>query len=78
MSRIVLALIKQLVANGQLDADDIMAMCDDLPERESAAVKAAWAYGLCPDGDKESAPSLRVIEGGAFVRRTIEIAPKND
>jgi hypothetical protein len=64
MSRIALALIKQLVANGQLDADDVAAMCKELSERDSHNIKAAWIEGLVGDDNKDFAPTLRVIDGG--------------
>lgn len=60
---IALALIKQLVANGQLDADDITAMCKGLSERDSHNVKAAWISGMVGE-EEEAPPLLRVIDGG--------------
>jgi hypothetical protein len=50
--QIALALIKRLVAIGQLDADDVAAICEDLPEQDQNAVKAAWIEGLTPNGNK--------------------------
>ncbi len=59
---IALALIQRLVSIGALDADDVWAIADELPERESDAVKAAWVYGLCPDGNVASGPTLRIVD----------------
>lgn len=61
--RIALALIKQLVANGQLSADDVGEMCAELSESERAAVMAAWAQGVA-GGDENAPPkpTLRVVD----------------
>jgi hypothetical protein len=60
-NRIALALIKQMVTVGQLDADDIADMCDDLPERDKNAVMAAWVEGVA--GPQEAfKPTLRVVD----------------
>ena len=58
---IALALIKQLVAIGQLDADDISAICDDLPKRDKNAVMAAWVEGLAGP-QKTFKPTLRIVD----------------
>lgn len=58
--RIALALIKRLVALGQLDADDVAAICAGLSERDATAVKAAWAMGLA--GEDEFRPVLKIVE----------------
>jgi hypothetical protein len=58
---IALALIKRLVAVGQLDADDIADMCDNLPERDKNAVMAAWVEGVA--GPQETfKPTLRIVD----------------
>lgn len=50
-----------MVAVGQLDADDIADMCDDLPERDKNAVMAAWVEGLA--GLQETfKPTLRIVD----------------
>lgn len=64
MSGIALALIKQLVAIGQIDADDIAAICEELNASDAMAVQAAWIEGLAGDNNKDFAPKLRVIDGG--------------
>lgn len=64
MSDIALALIKQLVSNGQLSADDVGEMCAELSESERAAVMAAWVQGSVPDGMAVSPPPLTLLNGG--------------
>jgi Mg/Co/Ni transporter MgtE len=50
-----------MVAVGQLDADDIADMCDDLPERDRNAVMAAWVEGVA--GPQEAfKPTLRIVD----------------
>ena len=63
MSGIALALIKRLVAIGQIDADDIAAMCEELNASDAMAVQAAWIEGAVGP-DEEFKPTLRVIDGG--------------
>lgn len=58
MNRIALALIKQLVANGGLEPDDILAMVRGLSPNEATAVRAAWLDGMQP------AHELFVVYGG--------------
>ncbi|MES2783603.1 MAG: hypothetical protein V4657_12475 [Pseudomonadota bacterium] len=58
--QIALALIKRLVATGQIDADDIAAICEQLGESDAMAVQAAWVEGLAPD--EEFKPTLRVVD----------------
>lgn len=53
---IILALIKQLVANGGLCAADIQAITRHLPETDAARVKAAWLEGMT------GGPDLRVVD----------------
>lgn len=60
--QIALALIKRLVANGQLDADDVAAICEELPERDKNAVMAAWIEGSIPNGNGDFKPVLRVVD----------------
>ena len=55
---IALALIRQLVANGTLDAADIQAITRNMPERDASRVKAAWLVGMT------GSPELEVINGG--------------
>lgn len=64
MSGIAFALIKRLVAIGQIDADDIAAICEELGDSDAMAVQAAWIEGLAGDDNKDFAPTLRVIDGG--------------
>lgn len=73
MSRIALALIKQLVANGQLDAADVAAMCEELSERDGHNVKVAWIEALAgPDEESPPKPRLGVIEGGRGAKSTAD------
>ena len=61
--QIALALIRRLVAIGQLDADDVAAICAELPEADRVAVMAAWAEGLAGDDDFDAPkPVLRVVD----------------
>ena len=57
-SEIAIALIKQLVANGTLDAGDIQAITRHLPDADAHAVKAAWLEGMTTETE------LHVIDGG--------------
>ena len=58
---IALALIKRLVAIGQIDADDIAAICEELDSPwERTAVQAAWVAGAAPD--EEFKPTLKIVE----------------
>ena len=57
---IALALIKRLVAIGQIDADDIAAICEELGKSDALAVQAAWLEALAPD--EEFKPTLRVVD----------------
>ena len=60
---IALALIKQLVAIGQIDADDIAAICEEVDEADAMAVQAAWVEALTPDEEFSAAkPTLRVVD----------------
>lgn len=59
--QIALALIKRLVATGQIDADDVAAICAELGEADGAAVMAAWAEGLAGP-QEEFKPRLKLIE----------------
>lgn len=74
MSSITLALIKQLVANGQLDADDVAAMCEELSASDSMAVQASWIEGLAGDDNKDFAPTLRVIDGGQCNKAALSLS----
>lgn len=61
--QIALALIKRLVANGLLDADDVSEMCIHLSDKDKMAVQAAWLEGMTPDEDFSAAkPALRVVD----------------
>lgn len=63
MSRIALALIKRLVANGQIDADDVGEMCADLSEADRKAVMAAWIEAVAGGEDyAPPKPTLRVVD----------------
>ena len=57
---IALALIKRLVAIGQIDADDIAAICEELGASDAMAVQAAWVEALTPD--EEFKPVLKIVE----------------
>ena len=57
---IALALIKRLVAIGQIDADDIAAICEEVDEADALAVQAAWIEGMTPD--EEFKPVLKIVE----------------
>ena len=57
---IALALIKQLVAIGQIDADDIAAICEELGDSDAMAVQAAWIEGMTPN--EEFKPVLKIVE----------------
>ena len=54
---IALALIRQLVANGTLDAADIQAITRNMSERDASRVKAAWLMGMTT-----GEPVLRVVD----------------
>jgi hypothetical protein len=58
---IALALIKRLVATGQIDADDVAAICGELEADDAAAVLSAWAEGLAGP-QEEFKPTLRVVD----------------
>ena len=58
--RIALALIKRLVAIGQLDADDVSELCMELSDTDKMAVQAAWIEGMTPD--EEFKPVLKIVE----------------
>lgn len=59
--QIALALIKRLVATGQLDADDVAAICEDLNAGDAMAVQAAWLEGSAgPQEDFK--PKLKIVE----------------
>ena len=50
-----------MVAVGQLGADDIADMCNDLPERDKNAVMSAWVEGVA--GPQEAfKPTLRIVD----------------
>lgn len=58
---IALALIKRLVANGLLDADDVAAICEELNAGDTMAVQAAWLEGSAgPQEDFK--PRLKIVE----------------
>lgn len=59
--QIVLALIKRLVATGQIDADDVAAICEELNAGDAMAVQAAWLEGSAgPQEDFK--PKLKIVE----------------
>lgn len=58
---IALALIKRLVANGQLDADDILQMGKELSDYDRALIQAAWIEGAVGP-DEEFKPVLKIVE----------------
>lgn len=56
-----LALIKRLVATGQIDADDVAAICEELDAGDAMAVQAAWLEGsVGPQEDFK--PRLKIVE----------------